>query len=44
MNLPDPAALSDEELLRAYQRTTGEPGDVEADLLLTEIERRNLDV
>lgn len=44
MNFPDPAALSDEELLRAYQRTTGEPGDVAADLLLTEIERRNLDV
>lgn len=44
MNLPDPATLSDEELLRAYQRTTGEPEDVAAERLLKEIERRKLDV
>ena len=36
--------MTDAELLRAYQRTTGEPGDPEADALLAEIERRGLDV
>lgn len=40
----DPQTLSDEALLRAYQATTGEPGDPEADALLAEIERRNLDI
>jgi len=38
------AAMPDPELLRAYQRTTGEPGDPVADALLAEIERRELDV
>jgi hypothetical protein len=42
--MTDPADLSDEELLRAYQRTTGEPGDPEADALLAEIWKRELDV
>ncbi len=40
---PDPATLSDRDLLAAYQRTTGEPGDPEADALEKEIERRELD-
>ena len=38
------AALSDADLLAAYQRTNGEPGDAEADALLSEIERRGLDI
>jgi len=37
-------AMSDADLLEAYQRTSGEPGDVSADALLAEIERRNLDI
>lgn len=50
VSAPDPAEnraaslMTDEFLLRAYQRTTGEPGDPEADALLAEIERRGLDV
>ncbi len=44
MTPPDPDTLSDEELLRAYQRTTGEQDDVEAETLLKEIERRELDI
>lgn len=39
-----PADMTDQDLLAAYQRTNGEPGDPEADELLAEIERRNLDV
>lgn len=35
---------SDGDLLQAYQRTSGSPGDREADALLAEIGRRNLDV
>ncbi|WP_269450413.1 hypothetical protein [Sphingomonas sp. CCH5-D11] len=38
------ASLSDRDLVAAYQRTTGEPGDAEADALLAEIARRNLDL
>jgi hypothetical protein len=38
------ADMTDSELLAAYQRTNGEPGNVEADALLAEIERRNLDI
>jgi len=38
------AEMPDAELLRAYQRTTGEPGDAAADALLAEIQRRELDV
>ncbi|WP_353442648.1 hypothetical protein [Sphingomonas faeni] len=37
-------AMSDADLLAAYQRTTGEPGDQQADALLAEIERRDLDI
>jgi hypothetical protein len=33
----------DKDLLAAYQRTTGEPDNPEADALLREIERRHLD-
>jgi hypothetical protein len=40
----DPRELSDRDLLAAYQRTNGEPGNAEADALLAEIERRNLDL
>ena len=36
--------LDDASLLEAYQRTNGEPGNPEADELLAEIEKRNLDV
>ncbi|SFP98480.1 hypothetical protein [Sphingomonas rubra] len=32
------------DLLAAYQRTDGEPGNPEADALLAEIERRGLDI
>ncbi len=35
-------AFSDADLLAAYERITGEPGNPEADALLAEIERRNL--
>lgn len=38
------AGMSDEALRAAWQRTTGEPGDPEADALLAEIARRNLDI
>jgi hypothetical protein len=37
-------AMSDEDLLAAYQRTSGEPGDVSADALIAEISRRHLDI
>ncbi|MDP1026416.1 hypothetical protein Q5H91_04260 [Sphingomonas sp. KR1UV-12] len=37
-------ALSDEQLLEAYERTTGAACDAEADALLEEIRRRELDV
>ena len=38
------AMMTDEFLLRAFQRTDGEPGNAEADALLAEIQRRGLDV
>lgn len=38
------ASLSDRDLVAAYQRTSGEPGDAEADALLAEIARRELDL
>lgn len=38
------ATLSDADLLAAYQRTTGEPEDAEAEALLSEIQRRELDI
>lgn len=38
------SALSDRELLAAYQRTTGEPGDAEVEALVAEIQKRDLDV
>lgn len=37
-------AFSDDDLLAAYERTTGEPGNPEAETLLAEIKRRGLDV
>ena len=52
MHIPEPpkcrvcngtGQLSDAALLAAYQRTSGEPGDVEADALCREIEARGLD-
>ena len=39
----DPSTLSDHDLLAAYEGTDGVPGNPEADALLTEIQRRNLD-
>ncbi|SFP99787.1 hypothetical protein [Sphingomonas rubra] len=36
--------LADDELIRGYERTTGEPGSREAAALLAEIKRRGLDV
>lgn len=38
------AMMTDEFLLRAYQRTDGKPGDAEAVALLAEIERRRLNL
>lgn len=37
-------AMADADLLAAYLRTTGEPGDIDSDALLAEIERRELDI
>jgi hypothetical protein len=37
-------AMSDADLLAAYQRTLGEPGDQDGDGLAAEIERRPLDL
>ena len=42
--MTNPRDMTDEELCAAYQRTSGEPGDAEADALLAEIQRRGLDV
>jgi len=39
-----PADMTDQDLLSAYQRTNGEPGDPDADELLREIEKRGLDI
>jgi hypothetical protein len=38
------ARFSDRDLLAAYQRTDGAPGNQEADALVAEIERRELDI
>jgi hypothetical protein len=38
------ATMADADLLRAYQRTDGAPGNRAADALLAEVERRGLDV
>ena len=40
----DIKTLTDEQLLDAYEATSGEPGDAEGDRLLAEIQRRGLDV
>lgn len=37
-------AFTDHELLAAYEKTGGVPGDTTADALLAEIKRRELDV
>jgi hypothetical protein len=42
MDMTDPAALTDKDLLAAFQRTDGESAEAEA--LLAEIELRNLDI
>ncbi len=42
MDMTDPATLTDKDLLAAFQRTDGESAEAEA--LLAEIERRNLDI
>jgi hypothetical protein len=41
---PKPNEMSDAELLRAYQQTTGGVHDMVANALLIEIQRRNLDI
>lgn len=40
----DITTLNDEQLLDAYEATSGRPGDEEGDRLLAEIQRRNLDI
>jgi len=42
--MDDPVELSDDQLLAAYQRTDGAPGDAEADCIIIEIKRRGLDL
>jgi hypothetical protein len=42
MHFEQVKAMPDEDLLLAYQRTAGEPGNQTADGLLAEIKRRNL--
>ena len=44
MNDEQVRAMPNADLLAAYQRTNGEPGNPEADALLAEIERRGLDI
>ena len=39
-----PADLCDRDLLAAYQRTSGEPGNPEVEAMLAEIEKRGLDI
>ncbi|WP_156460787.1 hypothetical protein [Sphingomonas sp. Leaf339] len=46
-HLTDPAviaAMTDDELRNAYEQTTGEVGDEEADRLAAELNRREIDV
>lgn len=38
------AAMTDEELVAAFQKTEGIPGDPYSDALLAEIQQRNLDL
>jgi hypothetical protein len=38
------AAWPDSRLVDAYERTSGTPGDHEADAILAEIQHRNLDI
>ena len=38
------AAMTDKELVAAFQKTEGIPGDPYADALLAEIQERNLDL
>ncbi|MDE0878823.1 MAG: hypothetical protein OSB00_09205 [Sphingomonas bacterium] len=42
--MDDPAALSDDALIDAYQRTDGTPGDAEGDCIIIEIQLRGLDL
>ena len=37
------AEATDEDLIKAYRETDGEPGSLDAEALLAEIKRRNLD-
>ena len=41
---PGYANLTDEELIGAYERSSGEPSDALADQLLAEIQRREVDI
>ncbi|CAN5471641.1 hypothetical protein BH10PSE14_BH10PSE14_27550 [soil metagenome] len=38
------ADMSDQDLVAAYQRTSGEQADTQAEALVSEIERRDLDL
>lgn len=44
MDTTDLAILSDQELVRAYERTGGEADDSVASALLEEIDRRGIDL
>lgn len=41
---PAPSSLSNDELLAAYEQTSGSPESTAANVLLAEIQRRGLDV
>lgn len=40
---PSPSTMSDTELVKAYQETTGEPGDPWVEALVEEMARREVD-
>lgn len=40
----DPVEVTDADLLAEYQRSGGEPGNPDAEAILAEIQRRNLDI
>jgi hypothetical protein len=42
--IPKLSEVADAELLSAYEQTTGRANDMIANVLLAEIERRNLDI
>ena len=42
--IPKPSEMADDELVDAYEHTTGRANDMVANALLAEIKRRNLDI